>query len=148
MAVPESTMARVGDAMLWAWGECRRSGRLEAALCASVAALDEDGTPRAPGTHSNPTLSRILAAESEETERGGNVWTALRVEREMGHWRKDRHKRLWVKVAEAYYAGPHARDNAQVGRLLNIAERTVDGIRRQMRRWLQPVLARACNAAC
>lgn len=127
---------RVGDALLWAWGESLRSGRLEAALRASVATLDEDGTPRAPGTHSNPTLSRILAAEADEKERGGQVWTALLVEREISQWRRNRHQRLWVKVAEAYYAAPHPRDNAEVARLLDVTTRTVEGIRSQMRRYV------------
>lgn len=134
--MPEATEARVGDAMLWAWGECRRDGRLQAAMQASVAALDEDGTPRAPGTHSDPTLSRILAAEAEEVVRGGKVWTAMRVELEMAHWRKDKHQRLWCRVADEYYAGPHLRGNGEVGRMLNISERTVERIRAQMRRYL------------
>lgn len=133
---PEVTIARIGDALLWAWGDCKKSGKLEAVLHASVAAVSEDRTPRAPGAHSDPTMSRVLAAEREEATHGSPLWTALRVEKEMGHWRRDRHQRFWTIVADAFYAGPHVRENAEVGRLLNVSERTVERIRSQMRRYL------------
>lgn len=137
MALPvEATTFRVGDAMLWAWGEARRTGWLEAVLAASVAAIDEDTTPRAPGTHSDPTLARIVACEADGEYEARKRRAALTVECEMAHWRRDRHQRLWAIVADAYYAAPHPRTNAEVGRILEISERSVEGIRSQMRRTL------------
>jgi hypothetical protein len=139
---PETTVTRVGDAMLWAWGEARKNGFLEALLHASVAAIDEDGTPRAPGTHSNPTLARLIACEVEDRyEQHKNSW-AFTVECCLAQWRQDKHLSLWAKVAEAYYAAPHKRTNAEVGNLLKVSERTIEGIRRQMRRMLVMAYAR------
>ena len=134
--LPDVTIARIGDALLYAWGECKRNGKLEAVMQASIASVSEDRTPRAPGTHSDPTSARVLAAEREETLKGSPLWTALRVEKEMGHWRRDRYMRFWTIVADAYYASPHPRGNAEVGRLLDISERTVERIRSQMRRYV------------
>jgi hypothetical protein len=135
-AAANQTIRRVGDAMLWAWGEARKNGWLERLLLASVAAIQEDGTPRAPGTHSDPTLARLMACEVEEEFESKKNRAAFLVECEMAHWRKDRHLMLWAKVAQEYYAGPHLRTNEEVGHLLKISERTVEGIRSQMRRML------------
>lgn len=142
VAEVRETIIRVGDAMLWAWGEARKNGWLEAVLKASVAAIDEDGTPRAPGTHSNPTLSRLMACEVETEYESKKNRAALTVECEMAHWRRDKHTALWVEVAEAYYAAPHLRSNREVGQMLKVSERTVEGIRSQMRRLLVMAIRR------
>ena len=142
VAEVRETIIRVGDAMLWAWGEARKSGWLERLLEASVAAIDENGTPRAPGTHSNPTLARIVASEAEDEYESRKYRSALTVECEMAAWRKDKHLKIWADVAEAYYSAPHLRTNAEVGRLLKISERTVEGIRSQMLRMLVMAIRR------
>lgn len=131
-----ATIARVGDALLWSWGEAKRTGQLEAVVSASLAAVNEDGTKRAPGTYSNPTCARILAAEARELS------DAMTVDREMRHWARDKFTRLWVQVAKEYYAGPRARTNAHVARILNVSERTVEGCRSQMRRYLVMAIRR------
>lgn len=142
VAEVRETIIRVGDAMLWAWGEARKTGWLEAVLQASVAAIDEEGTPRAPGTHSDPTLARIVASEAEDEYGKRKYRSALTVECEMANWRRDKDLKLWADVAESYYAGPHLRTNGEVGRLLKISERTVEGIRAQMRRMLVMAIRR------
>lgn len=142
VAEVRATIVRVGDAMLWAWGEARRIGWLERLLEASVAAISDEATPRAPGTHSNPTLARIVASEAEDEYESRKYRSALTVECEMAIWRKDKHLKVWADVAEAYYSAPHKRDNAEVGRLLGIKERTVEGIRSQMRRMLVMAIRR------
>lgn len=148
---PEETIVRVGDAMLYAWGEAKRNGELERVLEASIAAISDGGTARAPGTHSDPTLARILACDPKVTEAGakdGHMAAALTVEREMAHWRRERHTKLWAKVAELYYAGARGTTSGQVARELTrqgikIGERTVKSIRGQMRRYLVVAARRA-----
>ncbi|WP_420465602.1 hypothetical protein [Panacagrimonas sp.] len=125
---------------MWAWGEAVRNGELERVLIASLASINEDGTSRSPGTHSDPTLARVIACDPitdpETLVRDAHLQAAMMVETEMQHWRKDRHQRFWTEVATAYYAGPHGRTNAEVGRLLKVSERTIEGVRSQMRRYL------------
>lgn len=131
-----ATIIRVGDALLWAWGEAKRNGSLEAVISASLAATSEDGAKKAPGTYSDPTFARILAAEARELS------AAMTVDREIRHWRKDRHTKLWADVAFEYYAGPRGQTNGIVARKLNVSERTVEGCRSQMRRYLVMAIRR------
>jgi hypothetical protein len=133
---------RMGDWMLWTWGEQRRNGMLQAAFDASVAAIREGGSARAPGTHSDPTLARLLAADDGRVDAERKLTVALRVECEMAIWARDPKTKNWVRVAEAYYAAPHPRTNAEVGRRLNLSQRAVELARREMRRYLVVALRR------
>lgn len=130
------TIIRVGDALLWSWGEAKRNGALEAVISASLAAVNEDGTKRAPGTYSNPTCARILAAEARDLS------AAMTVDREVMHWAKGQFTKLWAQVAHEYYAGPRGQTNGVVARKLKVSERTVEGCRSQMRRYLVMAIRR------
>lgn len=116
--------------MLWEWGEAVRTGRLEALVEASLVSLSESGQQRAPGTHSDPTAARVLASEAHD------LAVSMTVDREIRHWRKDKHLKLWAAIADLYYASPHRFTNDDVAGKLKITERTVEGCRRQMRRIL------------
>lgn len=148
--IAEDTIIRVGDAMLYTWGEARRNGELERVLKASVQAINDEKGPSAPGTHSDPTLARILACDPVFLEDGAvdfHMRTVLTVEREMAHWRADRHTKLWCVVAEMYYAGPRGTTSDLVARALTrqgvkVSERTVKSIRGQMRRYLVMAIRR------
>lgn len=140
-----ATVCRIGDAMLWAWGEATRNGHIQALLEASAgdlaALLDTTiaattGSPRAPGTHSNPTLARLIAAELESENEKRKLVTALHVECEIAFWREVEETQMWVLIAGAFYAAPYTRSNGEVGRELQISKSQVEHARTSMRRAL------------
>lgn len=127
----DSRIIRMGDALLWGWGEARRNGILDALLQASIAAIrGESSGAGSPGTHSDPTLARMLEAESQEAQ------AAMLVDLEIQRWKRMPEVALWPKVAEGYYAAPYRRTNAEVGSLLRVSTRSVVQARDEMRRVL------------
>lgn len=126
----ESRVIRFGDALLWGWGEFKRLGLLDALLTASIASIRENGTIGAPGTYSDPTLARLLEAESQQAA------TAMMVDEEIRRWSHARETLLWANVAEKFYAAPHKRTNSEVGRMLQVSPRSVVLARHEMRRVL------------
>ncbi len=116
-----------GDEALYAWGDAKRAGDIEAILAGQVDALAEGGE-RAPGTHSNPVLSRVMAADQ------WRLSIALAVDNEIRQWRKDKHQQLWARIADAVYAAAGHVTNAQAAVQLGVGERTVERCRTSMRR--------------
>ena len=118
-----------GDAVLFAWGDAKRAGQIEAIRCARPSAIGEGGpSARVPGTHSDPVLAAILAADRI------NIGLALLVDAEVEWWRGDRNTRLWAQIADGYYATAGHATNGSVARALKVSERVVERCRAQMRR--------------
>lgn len=116
-----------GDEALYAWGDAKRAGDIEAILAGQVDALAEGGQ-RAPGTHSNPVLSRVMAADE------WRLSIALAVDNEIRQWRKDKYQRLWAQIADAIYAAPGHVTNAQAATAVGVSVPTVERCRTSMRR--------------
>ena len=126
----DSRICRMGDGLLWGWGELKRAGLLDALLIASISSIREDGTIGAPGTHSDPTLSRLLEAENQAAS------TALLVDREVTHWDAMPETHLWADVARTFYAAPYRRENDEVAKMLRVSKRAVVQARSEMRRMI------------
>lgn len=120
---------RDGDEVFYAWGEARRNGELEVLLQASSAMELGGGVgPRGAGTHSNPVLARILAADQHR------LGIALAIDNEVRLWTKDKHQKLWADIAILVYASAIRCSNAEVARRLDVSLRTIEGCRSSMRR--------------
>lgn len=128
-----------GDATLFAWGDAKREGEIEAILHSRGIATEDNGRKVSGGPYSNPVLSALLQADSMALS------LVLLVEREVEWWREDKNTRLWAQIADRYYCAAGHATNGSVARALNVSERTVERCRGQMRRI---ILMAARRAAC
>lgn len=120
-----------GDAILFAWGDARRSGRIEAVLRAVAAQAENGQRIPLPGIYSNPTLAKILAAEDVERQLSAAVFL---VDQEVECWRADRATQRWAEIADQYYCAAGHATNGSVARALGLSDATVERCRAQMRR--------------
>lgn len=136
MALSDDYIRRHGDYLLSVWGEAWRNGEVEMALHASVSTVAGASVPRAPGTHSNPLLSRLLAFERDQREHSRKIALAAVVDGEVQAWRLDRRTVIWHQVAHARYCAPYRRTNSEVASALKVSLRTVEAARTALRRSL------------
>lgn len=121
-------LVRRGDAILYAWGEAKRNGMIEALLRGDPSSLKEEATIRAPGAYSDPVLSALLAAESL------SLAVSVSVNREIEAWRRNPDTVQWADIAETFYASPYKHTEADVAEVLKIDRNEVGATRTSIRR--------------
>lgn len=124
---PQCRSVRDGDEALYAWGDAKRAGEIEALLRGAVDAMHEGGA-RGVGVYSNPVLARVMACDQ------WRMAVALAVDNEINTWRKDKPMQLWARIADAIYAAPGHVKNADAAADLGVSERTVERCLSSMRR--------------
>ncbi len=118
-----------GDATLFAWGDAKREGKIEAILHSRAAATEANGRPiRSAGSYSNPVEATVMAVDALALR------VVLLVDVEVGWWREDRHTRIWAEIADRYYATAGHATNGSVARALKVSESVIERCRAQMRR--------------
>jgi hypothetical protein len=122
-------IVRIGDACLFAWGDAKRHGLIEAIVTGRLDAQAER-IPRASGSHTDPTLARLLSAESQ------GVQVVLAIDNEITKWRSDRHMKLWADVVTIVYVERGQPTNRDCARRLGVSARTVELVRSQARRMI------------
>lgn len=123
---------KFGDFLLWTWGEAVKNGDLLQIFEGGIQGISDDGNTRPPHTHSDPTVARLLAAESRTQDKG----VALMVDKEIRIWATDDYAKLWADIAREYYAAPSRPGTESVAKKLNVSPRTVEGCRSNMRRYI------------
>ncbi len=115
---------RLADAALYCWADAVRNADIEALLNTTGAELGWTG--QSQGNYSNRPLALLF--RSEDIQRG----LPLAVHVEYEYYRSTREYRYWAGVMEHVYIAD--RTNQGAADKLGVSLRTVEGIRRQLKR--------------